>query len=177
MVDGEKMSPASLLAKLNTIAGANGIGRVDLVENRYVGMKSRGVYETPGGTVIHAARRALESITLDREVIRIKDEWIPRYASLVYNGYWFSPERLMLQGPIDEAAKAVNGEVRLKLYKGSVTVTGRRSDNSLYDCRFATFEEDQVYSQADAEGFIKLNALRLRIGSMISTNTCFPNKF
>lgn len=176
-VDGEKMSPASLLAKLNTIAGANGIGRVDLVENRYVGMKSRGVYETPGGTVIHAARRALESITLDREVIRIKDEWIPRYASLVYNGYWFSPERLMLQGPIDEAAKAVNGEVRLKLYKGSVTVTGRRSDNSLYDCRFATFEEDQVYSQADAEGFIKLNALRLRIGSMISTNTCFPNKF
>lgn len=176
-VDGENMSPASLLAKLNTIAGANGIGRVDLVENRYVGMKSRGVYETPGGTVIHAARRALESITLDREVIRIKDEWIPRYASLVYNGYWFSPERLMLQGPIDEAAKAVNGEVRLKLYKGSVTVTGRRSDNSLYDCRFATFEEDQVYSQADAEGFIKLNALRLRIGSMISTNTCFPNKF
>ena len=176
-VDGEKMSPASLLAKLNTIAGANGIGRVDLVENRYVGMKSRGVYETPGGTVIHAARRALESITRDREVIRIKDEWIPRYASLVYNGYWFSPERLMLQGPIDEAAKAVNGEVRLKLYKGSVTVTGRRSDNSLYDCRFATFEEDQVYSQADAEGFIKLNALRLRIGSMISTNTCFPNKF
>ncbi len=176
-VDGEKMSPASLLANLNMIAGANGIGRVDLVENRYVGMKSRGVYETPGGTVIHAARRALESITLDREVIRIKDEWIPRYASLVYNGYWFSPERLMLQGPIDEAAKAVNGEVRLKLYKGSVTVTGRKSDNSLYDCRFATFEEDQVYSQADAEGFIKLNALRLRIGSMISTNTCFPNKF
>lgn len=176
-IDGEKMSPASLLAKLNTIAGANGIGRVDLVENRYVGMKSRGVYETPGGTVIHAARRALESITLDREVIRIKDEWIPRYASLVYNGYWFSPERLMLQGPIDEAAKAVNGEVRLKLYKGSVTVTGRRSDNSLYDCRFATFEEDQVYSQADAEGFIKLNALRLRIRAMISANTCFPNKF
>lgn len=176
-VDGEKMSPASLLAKLNTIAGANGIGRVDLVENRYVGMKSRGVYETPGGTVIHAARRALESITLDREVIRIKDEWIPRYASLVYNGYWFSPERLMLQGPIDEAAKAVNGEVRLKLYKGSVTVTGRRSDNSLYDCRFATFEEDQVYSQADAEGFIKLNALRLKIRAMISANTCFPNKF
>lgn len=176
-IDGEKMSPASLLAKLNTIAGANGIGRVDLVENRYVGMKSRGVYETPGGTVIHAARRALESITLDREVIRIKDEWIPRYASLVYNGYWFSPERLMLQGPIDEAAKAVNGEVRLKLYKGSVTVTGRRSDNSLYDCRFATFEEDQVYSQADAEGFIKLNALRLRIRAMISASTCFPNKF
>lgn len=176
-IDGEIMSPAALLAKLNTIAGVNGIGRVDLVENRYVGMKSRGVYETPGGTVIHAARRALESITLDREVIRIKDEWIPRYASLVYNGYWFSPERLMLQGPIDEAAKAVNGEVRLKLYKGSVTVTGRRSDNSLYDCRFATFEEDEVYSQADAEGFIKLNALRLRIGAMIGSNSCFPNKF
>lgn len=176
-IDGEKMSPATLLSRLNIIAGENGIGRVDLVENRYVGMKSRGVYETPGGTVIHAARRALESITLDREVLRLKDEWIPRYASLVYNGYWFSPERLMLQGPIDEAAKAVNGEVRLKLYKGSLTVTGRRSDNSLYDCRFATFEEDQVYSQADAEGFIKLNALRLRIGAMISNNTCFPNKF
>ncbi len=176
-IDGEKMSPATLLSRLNIIAGENGIGRVDLVENRYVGMKSRGVYETPGGTVIHAARRALESITLDREVLRLKEEWIPRYASLVYNGYWFSPERLMLQGPIDEAAKAVNGEVRLKLYKGSLTVTGRRSDNSLYDCRFATFEEDQVYSQADAEGFIKLNALRLRIGAMISNNTCFPNKF
>lgn len=176
-VDGEKLSPALLLAKLNEIAGANGIGRVDLVENRYVGMKSRGVYETPGGTVIHAARRALESITLDREVIRIKDEWIPKYASLVYNGYWFSPERLMLQGPIDEAARAVNGEVRLKLYKGSVTITGRRSDNSLYDCRFATFEEDQVYSQADAEGFIKLNALRLRIGSMVGANNFFPDKF
>ncbi len=175
-IDGEKLSPASLLAKLNQMAGANGIGRVDLVENRYVGMKSRGVYETPGGTIIHTARRALESITLDREVMRIKDEWIPKYASLVYNGYWFSPERLMLQGAIDEAAKAVTGEVRLKLYKGSVTVTGRRSDNSLYDCRFATFEEDEVYSQADATGFIRLNALRLRIGSMMNSNTCIVEK-
>lgn len=176
-IDGQTMSPASLLDRLNRIAGENGVGRVDLVENRYVGMKSRGVYETPGGTVIHTARKALESITLDREVIRLKDEWIPRYASLVYNGYWFAPERLMLQGPIDEAAKAVNGDVRLKLYKGSLTVTGRRSDNSLYDCRFATFEEDEVYSQADAEGFIKLNALRLRIRAMVSSNKCFPTNF
>ncbi|MDD3473661.1 MAG: argininosuccinate synthase, partial [Syntrophaceae bacterium] len=176
-IDGQTMSPATLLDRLNRIAGENGIGRVDLVENRYVGMKSRGVYETPGGTVIHTARKALESITLDREVIRLKDEWISRYASLVYNGYWFAPERLMLQGPIDEAAKAVNGDVRLKLYKGSLTVTGRRSDNSLYDCRFATFEEDEVYSQADAEGFIKLNALRLRIRAMVSSNKCFPTNF
>ena len=166
-VDGTKMTPASLLGHLNAIAGLHGIGRVDMVENRYVGMKSRGVYETPGGTVIHAARRALESITLDREVMRLKDEWIPRYAALVYNGYWFSPERRMLQGAIDEASTVVSGDVRVKLYKGSVTVTGRRSDNSLYDSRFATFEEDQVYSQADAEGFIRLNALRLRIRAML----------
>ena len=138
-----------------------------MVENRYVGMKSRGVYETPGGTVLHAARRALESITLDREVMHLKDEWMPRYAALVYNGYWFSPERMMLQAAIDEAASVVSGDVRLKLYKGSVTVTGRRSDYSLYDHRFATFEADQVYSQADAEGFIRLNALRLRIRSMM----------
>ncbi len=166
-VDGKPMTPASLLAHLNMVAGMHGIGRVDMVENRYVGMKSRGVYETPGGTVIHAARRALESITLDREVMRLKDEWIPHYATLVYNGYWFTPERQMLQVAIDEASKVVSGDVRLKLYKGSVTVTGRRSDNSLYDSRFATFEEDQVYSQADAEGFIRLNALRLRIRAMI----------
>ncbi len=161
------MSPAQLLAALNTIAGRNGVGRVDMVENRYVGMKSRGVYETPGGTVLHSARHALESITLDREVMHLKDDWIPRYASLVYNGYWFAPERQILQAAIDEAASAVNGDVRLKLYKGNVTVIGRRSDQSLYDNRFATFEEDQVYSQADAEGFIRLNALRLRIRSMM----------
>jgi len=166
-VDGKRLSPATLLAALNSVAGLNGVGRVDMVENRYVGMKSRGVYETPGGTVLHAARRALESITLDREVMHLKDEWIPRYASLVYNGYWFSPERKMLQAAIDEAATVVSGDVRLKLYKGNVTVTGRRSDNSLYDPRFATFEADEVYSQADAEGFIRLHALRLRIRSMM----------
>ncbi len=166
-INGASMSPATLLADLNEYAGRHGIGRVDIVENRYVGMKCRGVYETPGGTVIHAARRALESITLDREVTHLKDEWIPRYAALVYNGYWFSPERMMLQVAIDEASRKVTGDVRLKMYKGSVTVTGRRSDQSLYDDRFATFEEDQVYSQADAEGFIRLNALRLRIRSMV----------
>lgn len=166
-VNGRELSPAELLANLNLIAGRHGVGRVDMVENRYVGMKSRGVYETPGGTVIYAARRALESITLDREVMHIKDEWIPRYASLVYNGYWFSPERNMLQAAIDEAARAVSGDVRLKLFKGSITVTGRRSDKSLYDNRFATFEQDEVYSQADAEGFIRLNALRLRIRALI----------
>jgi argininosuccinate synthase len=166
-VDGKVMSPADLLAALNAIGGRNGIGRVDMVENRYVGMKSRGVYETPGGTVLHVARRALESLALDREVMHLKDEWISRYASLVYNGYWFSPERLMLQAAIDEAARVVSGDVRLDLYKGNVTVTGRRSENSLYDDRFATFEEDKVYSQADAEGFIRINALRLRIRSMM----------
>ncbi len=166
-VNGRQLSPAELLANLNLIAGRHGVGRVDMVENRYVGMKSRGVYETPGGTVIYAARRSLESITLDREVTHIKDEWIPRYASLVYNGYWFSPERKMLQAAIDEAARAVSGDVRLKLFKGSITVTGRRSDKSLYDDRFATFEQDEVYSQADAEGFIRLNALRLRIRALV----------
>ncbi len=166
-VNGRELSPADLLANLNFIAGRHGVGRVDMVENRYVGMKSRGVYETPGGTVIYAARRSLESITLDREVMHIKDEWIPRYASLVYNGYWFSPERNMLQAAIDEAARAVSGDVRLKLFKGSITVTGRRSDKSLYDNRFATFEQDEVYSQADAEGFIRLNALRLRIRALM----------
>jgi argininosuccinate synthase len=165
-VNGERLSPAALLETLNTVAGRNGVGRVDMVENRYVGMKSRGVYETPGGTVIHVARRALESITLDREVMHLKDEWIPRYANLVYNGYWFSPEREMLQAGIDEAAKSVSGDVRLKLYKGNATVTGRKSDESLYDDRFSTFEEDEVYTQSDADGFIRINALRLRIRSM-----------
>jgi argininosuccinate synthase len=171
-VNGEGMNPAFLLEHLNVIAGRHGVGRVDMVENRYVGMKSRGVYETPGGTVIHTARRALESITLDREVMRLKDEWIPRYASLVYNGYWFSPERKMLQVAIDEASGVVSGDVRLRLYKGGLMVTGRRSDNSLYDCRFATFEEDEVYSQADAEGFIRLNALRLKIRAMMQKGIC-----
>jgi argininosuccinate synthase len=166
-VDGNRVTPAALLAHLNTVGGQNGVGRVDMVENRFVGMKSRGVYETPGGTILHVARRALESITLDREVMHLKDEWIPRYASLVYNGFWFSPERKMLQTAVDEAAAAVTGDVRVRLYKGNVTVTGRRSDKSLYDDRFATFEEDQVYSQADAEGFIRLNALRLRIRSLM----------
>jgi argininosuccinate synthase len=166
-VDGVRLSPAELLARLNSTAGRHGVGRVDMVENRYVGMKSRGVYETPGGTVIHSARRALESITLDREVMHLKDEWISRYASLVYNGYWFAPERRMLQAAIDDAARSVSGEVRVKLYKGSVRVTGRRSERSLYDERFATFEADQVYAQADAEGFIRLNALRLRIRSLM----------
>jgi len=166
-VGGERLSPAALLGRLNEIAGRNGVGRVDIVENRYVGMKSRGVYETPGGTILRVARRALESITLDREVMHLKDEWMPRYATLVYNGYWFSPERRMLQGAIDEAAAEVSGDVRLRLYKGNVIVTGRRSENSLYDERFATCEADRVYSQADAEGFIRLNALRLRIRSMI----------
>ncbi len=166
-VDGSPLGPATLWQTLNEIAGRHGVGRVDMVENRYVGMKSRGVYETPAGTVVLAARRALESITLDREVMHIKDEWIPRYASLVYNGYWFAPERMMLQAAIDEAATSVSGDVRIKLYKGTASVTGRRSARSLYDERFATFEEDDVYSQADAEGFIRLNALRLRIRSLM----------
>ncbi len=170
-VNGDKLGPADLLSRLNDVAGRHGVGRVDIVENRYVGMKSRGVYETPGGTVLYAARRAAESLTLDREVMHLKDEWIPRYASLVYNGYWFSPERSMLQTAIDEVAQAVNAEVRVRLYKGSCSVTGRRSSSSLYDERFATFEQDDVYQQADAGGFIRLNALRLRIRGLISGRT------
>jgi argininosuccinate synthase len=166
-LNGERLGPAAMLSALNEIAGRNGVGRVDMVENRYVGMKCRGVYETPGGTLIHAGRRAVESLTLDREVMRLKDEWIPRYAALVYNGYWFAPERTVLQAAIDDAAAAVCGDVRLRLYKGSATVTGRRSDRSLYDERFATFEADDVYAQSDAEGFIRINALRLRIRAMM----------
>jgi argininosuccinate synthase len=165
-IDNERLTPAELLLRLNQVAGRHGVGRVDMVENRYVGMKSRGVYETPGGTVLYSARRALESITLDREVMRLKDEWIPRYAGMVYNGYWFAPERLMLQAAIDEAAKSVSGETRVRLYKGNVVITGRRSEDSLYDDRFATFDADEVYTQADATGFIRLNSLRLRIRSM-----------
>jgi len=162
-IDGEAMSPAAVLAELNRIGGANGIGRADIVENRYVGMKSRGCYETPGGTIMLRAHRAMESITLDREVAHLKDELMPRYATLIYNGYWWSPERLMLQAAIDQSQSVVNGTVRLKLYKGSVSVVGRRSEDSLFDEAIATFEEDAgAYDQADAEGFIKLNALRLR---------------
>jgi argininosuccinate synthase len=162
-VDGEALSPAALLARLNEIAGAHGIGRLDLVENRFVGMKSRGVYETPGGTVLLAAHRALESITLDRGAAHLKDELMPRYAELIYNGFWFAPEREMLQAAIDQSQKQVTGKVRLKLYKGSVQVVGRQSPSSLYDDALATFEADTVYDQRDAEGFIKLNALRLRV--------------
>jgi argininosuccinate synthase len=162
-VNGERLSPATLLARLNQIGGRHGIGRVDLVENRYVGMKSRGVYETPGGTILHVAHRAVESLTLDREVLHLRDSLIPRYAEMVYYGYWFSPERRMLQAAMDEAQRPVAGTVRLKLYKGNVTVAGRKSPHSLYRLDMATFEEDVVYQQADAEGFIKLNALRLKI--------------
>ncbi|MBW1708480.1 MAG: argininosuccinate synthase [Deltaproteobacteria bacterium] len=166
-VNGVSLSPASLLSKLNELGGQNGIGRVDMVENRFVGMKSRGVYETPGGTILHTAHRALESITLDREVMHMKDQLIPRYAELVYNGFWFSPEMRVLQTFIDSTQEEVNGTVRLKLYKGNCIVTGRRSDHSLYHTGFATFEEDMVYKQKDAEGFIRLNGLRLKINRLL----------
>ena len=162
-VDGEPLSPAALLERLNDVAGANGVGRVDMVENRFVGMKARGVYETPGGTVLLAARRAMESITLDRGAQHLKDEVMPRYAEMVYNGFWFSPEREMLQAAIDQTQANVTGTVRVKLYKGNVAVVGRKAPNSLYDQEMATFEADSVYDQRDAEGFIKLNALRLRL--------------
>jgi len=166
-IDGVMLSPAEILSKLNQIAGANGVGRLDLVENRYVGMKSRGCYETPGGTVMLKAHRAMESITLDREVAHLKDELMPRYASLIYNGYWWSPERKMLQHMIDASQVNVNGQVRVKLYKGNVTIAGRASESdSLFDASIATFEEDQgAYNQKDAEGFIKLNALRMLIAA------------
>jgi len=168
-VDGERLSPANLLARLNTIGGRNGIGRVDLVENRYVGMKSRGVYETPGGTIVHVAHRALESLTLDREVLHLRDSLIPRYAEMVYYGYWFAPERHMLQTAIDEAQRTVTGSIRLKLYKGNLMIAGRTSPHSLYRTDIATFEEDAVYRQSDAEGFIRLNALRLKIRSRVES--------
>ncbi|PCK09915.1 MAG: argininosuccinate synthase [Alteromonadaceae bacterium] len=165
-INGEEMSPATLLALLNKIGGAHGIGRLDIVENRYVGMKSRGCYETPGGTILLPARRAIESITLDREALHLKDSLMPKYAELVYNGYWWSPERKMLQAAIDESQPVVNGDVRLKLYKGAVSVVGRRSEDSLFDERIATFEDDAgAYNQKDAEGFIRLNSLRLRIAA------------
>jgi argininosuccinate synthase len=166
-VNGETLSPTHLLARLNELGGKHGIGRADLVENRYVGMKSRGVYETPGGTILHAAHRALESLTLDREVMHLRDSLIPRYAEMIYYGYWFSPEREMLQAAVDESQRSVSGTVRLKLYKGNCLVAGRKSDRSLYDPAVSTFEEGGDYRQADAEGFIRLNALRLRLRARI----------
>ena len=165
-VDGRPLGPVELLERLNGLGAAHGIGRVDLVENRYVGMKSRGVYETPGGTILHAAHRALESLTLDREVLHLRDSLTPRYAEMIYYGYWFSPERAALQRLMDEAQQDVTGTVRLKLYKGGISVLGRKSPRSLYRPDFATFEADQVYRQKDAEGFINLNALRLRIRAL-----------
>jgi argininosuccinate synthase len=164
-IDGEGMSPATLLTRLNELGGRHGIGRLDLVENRFVGMKSRGVYETPGGTILYQAHRGIESLTLDRGAMHLKDELMPRYAELIYNGFWFSPEREMLQALIDRSQEKVEGSVRLKLYKGSACVVGRRSPHSLYSLAHVTFEEDQVYDQRDAEGFIKLNALRLRLAA------------
>jgi argininosuccinate synthase len=166
-LNGEPMSPARLLARLNVLGGANAIGRADIVENRYVGMKSRGVYETPGGTILRIAHQAMESITMDREVMHIRDGLIPRYAEMIYYGYWFSPERQMLQALMDEAQKNVTGVVRLKLYRGNCIVAGRKSDQSLYHPGFATFEGDEVYNQKDAEGFIRLSALRLKIATLL----------
>ncbi|MFC7334867.1 argininosuccinate synthase [Rhodocista pekingensis] len=165
-VNGQRLSPAALLTELNRLGGKHGIGRLDLVENRFVGMKSRGVYETPGGTLLSVAHRGMESITLDREAMHLKDEVMPRYAKLIYNGFWFSPEREALQALIDSTQARVNGVVRLKLFKGSARVVGRQSPNSLYRLDYVTFEADSVYNQKDAEGFIKLNALRLRLGAI-----------
>ena len=164
-IDGEPLSPAAILTRLNELGGANGIGRLDLVENRFVGMKSRGVYETPGGTILLAAHRAMESLTMDREAMHLRDGLMPRYATMIYNGFWFSPEREMLQALIDKSQARVNGTVRMKLYKGAATVVGRRSPDSLYSLEHVTFEEDTVYDQRDAAGFIRLNALRLRLGA------------
>ena len=167
-LDNERMSPASLLGRLNTIAGENGIGRVDIVENRYVGIKSRGVYETPGGTVLHIAHRAIESITLDREIMHLRDSLLTRYSELIYYGYWFSPERFALQNLIDDIQKDVTGTVRVKLYKGNCSIAGRKSPYSLYYPELATFEAEEVYNQKDAEGFIKINALRLKLRKLIN---------
>ena len=166
-IDGEKLSPAELLTKLNEVGGENGVGRLDLVENRSIGMKSRGIYETPGGTILLEAHRGIEQITLDREACHLKDEIMPRYAELIYNGFWFSPERKMLQALIDESQVSVSGDVRVKVYKGGVSVVGRSSSESLYSLEHVTFEEDDVYDQIDAEGFIKLSALRLRLAKKI----------
>lgn len=165
-LDGERLGPVELMERLNALGGEHGVGRVDKVENRYVGMKSRGVYETPGGTILHRAHMAVESITLDREVVRIRDGLIPEYASLIYRGYWFAPERFALQALIDEAQRGVTGEARIKLYKGNALVVGRRSENSLYRSDFATFEADEVFDQSDSTGFISVNSLRLRIRAL-----------
>jgi argininosuccinate synthase len=165
-VDGKIMSPAELLQHLNEVGGEYGVGRMDMVEDRFVGMKSRGIYETPGGTILHLAHRAVESITMDREVANLRDSLIPRYAQIIYNGFWFSPEREMLQVCINESQKGVTGIARLRLYKGNCMVVGRKSDYSLYSDQYATFEEDQVYTQQDADGFIRLNALRLKIRTL-----------
>nr|CAX83982.1 Argininosuccinate synthase [uncultured bacterium] len=165
-VDGVRLTPAALLERLNQLGGKHGVGRLDLVENRFVGMKSRGVYETPGGSILLPAHRAVESVTLDREALHLKDELMPRYAKLIYNGFWFSPEREALQAAIDATQVYVNGTARVKLYKGNVSVVGRKSPNSLYRLDYVTFEEDSVYNQHDAEGFIRLNALRLRLGKI-----------
>ncbi len=174
-IDGARLSPATLLARLNELGRVNGIGRLDLVENRFVGMKSRGVYETPGGTILLAAHRGIESITLDREAAHLKDSLMPRYAKTIYNGFWFSPERRMLQALIDESQRSATGSVRLKLYKGSATVIGRSSPNSLYSMKVVTFEDDQgAYDQVDAQGFIKLQALRLRLGAMAGRKAGSP---
>jgi argininosuccinate synthase len=167
-VDGESMGSAELLTHLNALGGSNGIGRVDLVENRFVGMKCRGVYETPGGTILHVAHRAVESMTMDREVMHLRDSLIPRYAALIYNGFWYSPEREMLQKAIDESQQGVTGTARLKLYKGNCMVVGRRSPRSLYLPDLATFEQDSIYKQADATGFINLHALRLKVRRLVS---------
>ncbi|MCC6711961.1 MAG: argininosuccinate synthase [Candidatus Dadabacteria bacterium] len=166
-VDGKAMKPAKLLGTLNKIGGANGVGRVDLVENRFVGMKSRGVYETPGGTILHIAHRALESLTMDREVMHLRDSLIPKISELIYYGFWYSPEMEMLRAAVDESQKKVTGTIRLKIYKGNVMLAGRRSPNSLYNPDLATFEEDSIYNQADATGFIKLNALRLSMRKLL----------
>jgi len=166
-VDGRRMSPVGILSRMNDLGGRNGIGRIDLVENRYIGMKSRGVYETPGGTILRIAHQAVESITMDREVMHIRDGIVPRYAEMIYNGYWFSPEREMLQTLVDEAQKNVTGLARLKLYKGNCVIVGRKSDHTLYDPDYATFEGEDVYNQKDADGFIRLNALRLKIASLM----------
>jgi argininosuccinate synthase len=165
-IDGRRLTPANLLSELNSVAGENGIGRIDIVENRYVGMKSRGVYETPGGTILHAAHRAVESLTLDREVLHLRDTLMPRYAECIYYGYWFSPERLALQNLVDDIQKDVTGTARLKLYKGNFYVAGRKSGKSLYNPQLATFEAEDVYDQRDAAGFIRLNALRLKLQNM-----------
>jgi argininosuccinate synthase len=167
-IDGEALSPAAMLARLNALGGRHGIGRVDLVENRFVGMKSRGVYETPGGTILRTAHMAMESITMDREVLYLRDSLVPKYARLIYNGFWFSPEMRIMQQMVDQTQQNVSGVVRLELYKGNCRVTGRKSERSLYREDFATFEDDEVYSHEDAEGFIRLNALRLRIESMLA---------